>query len=510
VNPSVWLGGRSDSRSYAFGTWLFLRLLGVVYLCAFWSLGTQVRGLIGVDGILPAQELMLSAHRWADAGGLGPVARFFALPTVCWLGASDRVLLSLCAMGVALSLLQIAGMVGALVLPLLWLLYLSLSGVCGEFLSFQWDALLLETGLLALVLAPWTLAHRPGDGEPRDLSRWLIWWLLFRLTFASGVVKLTSGDPLWRGLTAVAVHYETLPLPTPLGWYAFHLPAGFQQFSTAAVLMIELLVPWAIFTTRGLRHVAGVVLVVLQLLIALTGNYAFFNLLTIALSLTLLDDAWWPRWGRPYLDVGAWLPARRLRSCPVVLLVAVAVVTVPASLGVLASQARIDLPGSAWLRSVRVALAPFRSVNAYGLFAVMTPTRPELTVEGSIDGETWQPYEFKDKPGDLRRAPPWVAPHQPRLDWQMWFAALDRFDASSWLERFCHRLLEGSPAVLDLLAENPFPDAPPRFVRVRRAQYHVAALDVHRRERVWWTREEQQPYSPVMSLSENVARTAKE
>ena len=160
--------------------------------------------------------------------------------------------------------------------------------------------------------------------------------------------------------------------------------------------------------------------------------------------------------------------------------------------------------------SLRAALAPFRSVNAYGLFAVMTATRPELIIEGSNDRQTWSAYEFRYKPGELRRAPPWVAPHQPRLDWQMWFAALDRFEGSPWLERFCHRLLEGSPAVLDLLAGNPFPEAPPRFVRVMRSRYHVAPLDDRRRERVWWTREEPHPYSPVMSLSENDALTTKE
>jgi hypothetical protein len=502
--PIPWLNGRSDASSYAFATWLFLRLLGLVYLCAFWSLGVQIRGLVGADGILPAQELMMSARQWADAGGLGAVARFFAIPTVCWLGASDRVLVSLCAIGAVLSLFQIAGLVSALVLPLLWLLYLSLSTVSGEFLSFQWDTLLLEAGLLAMVLAPWTLLHRPRDGEPRAISRWLIWWLLFRLIFLSGVVKLTSGDPMWRGLTAMAVHYETQPLPTPLGWYAHHLPAWFQQLSTAAVLAIELLVPWLIFTTRRLRHVACAALVVLQLLIALTGNYAFFNLLTVALSLTLLDDASWRRWAERR-DVGPGQPSRRLRNCPLLLPVSLAVVTVPVSLAVLGSQARIDLPEVARLGSLRAALAPFHSVNAYGLFAVMTRTRPELVVEGSNDGQTWNAYEFKYKPGGLRRAPPWVAPHQPRLDWQMWFAALDRYDESSWLERFCHRLLEGSPPVLELLAVNPFPQSPPRFVRIVRSRYHVASLEVRRREQIWWTRDEPQPYSPVMSLSENEA-----
>jgi hypothetical protein len=500
--PTTWLRSRSEVSSYTFGTWLFLRLLGLAYLAAFWSLGTQIRGLVGAAGILPAQELMTAAHRWADAERLGAAARFFALPTVCWFGASDSVLVSLCAIGAALSLLQIAGLASALVLPLLWLFYLSLSIVCTEFLSFQWDTLLLETGLVAIVVVPWTLIHRPRDPEPRALSRWLIWWLLFRLMFVSGVVKLTSGDPLWRGLTAIAVHYETQPLPTPLGWYAYHLPAWFQQLSTAAVLIIELLVPWLIFTTRRLRQVACGAIVALQLLIALTGNYAFFNLLTVALAVTLLDDAAWPGRADRGRPVEAAHPSPRGRPCPLLLPLALALVTVPVSLAVLASQTRMDLPGSTWLRPVRAALAPFRSVNAYGLFAVMTPTRPELIVEGSNDGESWLAYEFKYKPGDLRQAPPWVAPHQPRLDWQMWFAALDSFDASPWLERFCHRLVEGSPPVLDLLAVNPFPDAPPRFVRVLRASYHVAPLDAHRRERVWWRRDAAQLYSPVMSRAE--------
>jgi hypothetical protein len=498
AKSTVWLEGRAGTGSYACASWLFLRLLGVVYLCAFWSLGIQIRGLIGADGILPAVELMTAAGQWADAQGLG-FTRFFALPTVCWLGASDRMLVSLCAIGAALSLFQIAGLVSALVLPALWLLYLSLSVVCGEFLSFQWDALLLEAGLMAIVLAPWTLIHRPRDGEPRALARWLAWWLLFRLTLASGVVKLTSGDPLWRGLTALSVHYETQPLPTPLGWYAHHLPIWFQQFSTAAVLFIELAVPWLIFTTRSLRHVACGALVGLQLLIALTGNYGFFNLLTAALSLTLLDDAWWPHWTAPSLYAAARGPDRRRHPFPLLPALILAIVTVPVSLGVLASQTQVALPGASQLVSLRRALAPFRSVNGYGLFAVMTTTRPELIVEGSNDGQTWQAYEFRYKPGDLHRAPSWIAPHQPRLDWQMWFAALDRFGGSPWLERFCHRLLEGTPAVLDLLAVNPFAEAPPRFVRVMRADYHVAPLDVHRREQVWWARDPLQPYSPVLS-----------
>jgi hypothetical protein len=410
------------------------------------------------------------------------------------------MLVSVCAIGAALSLSLMAGLAGAVVLPLLWLLYLSLSTVCGEFLSFQWDALLLEAGLLAIVLAPWTLIHRPYDAEPGAVSRWLIWWLLFRLMFASGVVKLTSGDPTWRGLTALAVHFETQPIPTPIGWYAHHLPAWFQQWSAAVVLAVELFVPWLIFATRRLRHLACAMFVALQLVIALTGNYAFFNLLTIALSLTLLDDEVWPRWMRGHPDAVLARPSRRVRMCPPLLPAALAIVILPVSVNILAAQARIAVPGSSVLRPLRAAIAPFRSVNAYGLFAVMTTTRPELILEGSNDGRSWNAYEFKYKVGDVRRAPPWVAPHQPRLDWQMWFAALDSFDANPWLERLCYRLLEGSPATLNLLALNPFPDAPPTFVRIVRFEYHVAPLDVRRRDLIWWTRDQGRGYSPVLSL----------
>lgn len=485
--------------SYALSTWLFLRLLGVAYLSAFWSLGAQARGLIGEGGIAPASELMAAAHRHAETQGsmLSAVLRY---PTLGWIDASDSTLVLMCVAGAGLALALIVGLAGRLVLPLLWLLYLSLTTVSHEFLSFQWDTLLLETGLLALVVAPATLLHRPGDGDPPSLSRWLLWWLLFRLMFSAGIVKLASGDPLWRHLSALAVHYETQPLPTPAGWYVHHLPASVHTVATAAALAIELALPWFILGPRRLRHIACAGFVGLQLAIAITGNYTFFNLLTTALALLLLDDAAWPRWiwarvSRPHLPEArvdrGWAPALLVAA-------ALAIVTVPLSTSVLASQMGLTLPWHAALRPVRRALAPFHIVNAYGLFAVMTPTRPEIVVEGSDDGRVWKAYEFKYKPGDPRRAPPWVAPHQPRLDWQMWFAAFDGFEDSPWFERFCQRLLEGTPAVTALLAHNPFPAQPPRFVRARLYQYRAASLDEHRTAGVWWTREELGSYSPVL------------
>lgn len=489
-----------DRWSYAYSTWFFLRLLGLAYLSAFWSLGVQVRGLVGEQGIVPAAELMASARRAVEADGLG-FTSLLRLPTLLWIDASDATLVSICVAGAVLSLFLIAGVAGTVVLPLLWLLYLSLATVSGEFLSFQWDTLLLETGLVAVAVAPWTLVHRPPGGDPPPLSRWLLWWLLFRLMFAAGMVKLTSGDPLWRGLTALSVHYETQPLPTPIGWYAHHLPQWFQEASTAAVLGVELIVPWLVFAPRLLRHAGCAGLIGLQLLIALTGNYAFFNLLTIALSLTLIDDEAWPAWmrtrgrhlARESIGDRHWAPS-------LVVAAALTLVTIPMTTDMLAFQAGLTLPWHSALRPARRALAPFHSINSYGLFSIMTPTRPEIVVEGSDDGETWKPYEFKYKPGDVRRAPPWVAPHQPRLDWQLWFAAFDDIDAHPWFERLCYRLLEGAGPVTALLAVNPFPDAPPRLIRATLFTYHTASLARHRAEGVWWTREELGSYSPVLSL----------
>jgi hypothetical protein len=470
--------------AYALGCWLCLRLVGVCYLAAFWSFGVQVRGLIGEDGILPARDVMGAARQWADAADLG-LSRLFEVPTLLWLGVSDAWLVGLCVAGAALSVPVILGVAAHLALPLLWLLYLSLSTVTREFLSFQWDGLLLETGLLSVALAPWVLVHRPGVGEPPALARWLVWWLIFRLMLTSGLVKLTSDDPLWRDLSALAYHYETQPLPSPIGWYAHHLPLFAHRACAAAMFAIELAVPWLIFVGTTGRRAAAAAFIGLMLLVAATGNYAFFNLLTIALACSLIDTRG-PRVIAPRRL--AWVPAA-----------AIACLTLPATVDVLAAQTGIAVPERAHLQAWRRAIQPLRSVNAYGLFAVMSSSRPELAVEGSRDGVTWVPYTFKYKPGDVRQRPRWVAPHQPRLDWHMWFAALDEYERSDWLDRFCRKLLDGAPAVTGLLAANPFAADPPAFVRVRRSEYHVAPLDQARRDPVWWIASPPEPFSPVLS-----------
>ncbi len=292
-----------------------------------------------------------------------------------------------------------------------------------------------------------------------------------------------------------------------MAWFADHLPSWFQKASAAVVLGVELVAPWFVFAPRRLRVLACALLVGLQGLIALTGNYAFFNLLTIALCLLLLDDATIERIApvvrrhSPVEAVGQ--RGTSHRACwPMWMLAAVALVTVPVSIVTIASQAGVGLPGAAIVTPLARLIDPFRSVNGYGLFAVMTTTRPEIVVEGSEDGVTWLPYEFKYKAGDVRRRLPWVAPHQPRLDWQMWFAALGRYEQEVWFQSFCARLLEGSSPVLGLLAYDPFHGRPPRLVRGVFYQYHFADAATRRREGVWWTRERFGLYSPVLSLSQ--------
>jgi len=501
ITTLLW-GRSTQPDTYRLSSWLFLRLLGVVYLAAFWSLGTQVIGLIGHSGILPADAYMSAARQWANTNHLDALSRGFWMPTLFWWGASDTLLKAVCIAGAGLASMLIAGIAPAAVLPVLWFLYLSLSAVCRDFLEFQWDMLLLETGLLAIVIAPLTWRARADRAaDPPRLGRWLLWWLLFRLTLGSGIVKLASGDPAWRGLTALVFHYEKQPLPTPIAWYVHQLPVWFHKASTAAVLAIELVAPWLIPTPRRLRTAACMTMISLQVLIALTGNYAFFNLLTIALCILLLDDETlrhvagdWPQrsaTGVPVLSARYW---------PKWMPITAAIVTVPISAGFLAAQMGVRAPAAAVIGPMAALVSPFRSINGYGLFAVMTQTRDEIVVEGSNDRVTWQPYELKDKPGDLARRPPWVAPHQPRLDWQMWFAALDQFDTQPWLQGFLSRLLQGSPDVLRLIAVDPFNGTPPRYVRCQIYRYHFSSVSARRSNGVVWTRERLGDYSPIVTL----------
>jgi hypothetical protein len=493
-------GRRSGSRRWRAPTFyisrrLFLSALGLIYGIAFLSLGSQLNGLIGRDGIVPAASFLDSLSR-----SFGP-ERFHYVPTLAWISAGDGFLRALCDGGVVLSILLILGIAPALVLFLLWIGYLSLSSIGGVFLQFQWDALLLETGFLAIFLAP--LGLRPASAWRRPPSRWVVFlfaFLLFKLMFSSGVVKLSSGDPTWRHLTALSYHYETQPLPSWVSWYAYQLPAGFHKAATAVLLLVELVVPFFVFGPRRLRHAAGLALIGLQLVIALTGNYGFFNLLTIALCLLLFDDSFWPRGWRVR---ARFLRFRRPNTgprWPAGVLVPVGIVLLTVGTMRIAGSFRQPIPWPRPLVALERALAPFQIANGYGLFAVMTTSRPEIIVEGSSDGVRWEPYEFKYKMGDLRRRPKILLGHMPRLDWQMWFAALGGGRQVPWFRSFCVRLLQGDPAVTNLLERDPFAGHPPRFIRSRVYDYRFTSVAERKAGEGWWKRELEGQYLPAFSL----------
>jgi hypothetical protein len=305
---------------------------------------------------------------------------------------------------------------------------------------------------------------------------WLFRWLLFRLMFFSGVVKLLSADVAWRGFTALTYHYYTQPLPTPLAWYMQQAPEWFQKASAGFLFAVELVVPFLFFAPRRLRHIAAWLTIALQVLILLTGNYTFFNFLTIVLCMWLFIEA--------EENCKAWRAVT---------------VGLAALIGVLSGLVCLQLfsaplpPGGETV--LRVA-DPLRIVNSYGLFAIMTTTREEIVIEGSNDGVTWKEYEFPYKPGNVYRRPPIVAPYQPRLDWQMWFAALGSYRGNRWFVNLMLRLLEGEPSVLRLFLYNPFPKAPPRYVRALTYSYTFTHFGDH----AWWKREETGTYLPTVSL----------
>jgi len=483
--------------------WTFLRGLALVWLAAFVSLGVQIDGLAGPDGILPAGAYLEYAR---DADGAAPIAR---LPTLCWwLGTGNTTLEAICATGAALALCLALGVFPGLVSLILWAFYLSLAVACTTFLNFQWDALLLETGLISVFVAPWQ-TWAPGlcsERPPSHTALFLLRILLFKLMFLSGVAKLASGDPHWRDLTALEFHYWTTCLPTWIGWAVHQLPAGFHRASVAGMLAVELAVPFLLFAPiRRVRTAAVVLLAALQIGIALTGNYGFFNLLTLVLCIPALDDAallaCLP--SRLHARIPQPDPETRIASWRHAPALVIAATVVPLSLAQM--QARVfghrSLPPLA-LRALE-AVAPFRSVNSYGLFANMTTHRHEIEVEGSADGKRWRTYAFRWKPGDPARRPEFAGLHMPRLDWQMWFAALSDWRSQTWFTRFLERILEGSAPVLNLLAADPFPGRPPRFMRAVVWDYHFTTAAEWSKTGAWWSRNRLGLYCPVLERGED-------
>ena len=424
--------------TYRTSAWLYGRILGITIMIAFISLWVQSAGLFGPEGIVPYSE-NLDQARLNSVNGSMAASHLLEKPTWLWFFPETTGMAALFITGCLSALLLILGVLPPISVLVSWSCYLSLQVVATPFLNFQWDLLLLETMLLSLFYLPWKLRAKYTDStEPNSIGRWLLWLLLFKLIFESGIVKFTyfgSGDAnTWLDLTALNYHYWTQPIPSWISWYFHWLPQWFQKLALLITYAVELILPFFIFLPRRFKNIAGAGLIFLQVMIIITGNYGFFNLLTVLLCLSLLDDQTVPASIRMFFvpknneNYRIGLP-RRLQSAVGALVLFMFVWTGCYYLRLDLRGNRSSITGASispsgvtrsMIRSARYS----RSMNSYGLFRVMTTTRPEIIIAHSSDGENWTPYHFQYKPVALQMPPRFFFPHMPRLDWQMWFEAL--------------------------------------------------------------------------------------
>ncbi len=476
---------------------LYLRLLGLALLLAFASVAVQVTLLIGSRGLLPIAPL-LDAIRANTGRSFLP-----GFPTLFWFNASDRALSAAAWTGAAIGAALLLGLRSRVALAVAWALFLSIVVAGRSFFTFQWDNLLLESTFLALFLPmPW-LANRPGrpGPPPSRVIVWLFYWLLFRLYFESGISKLLPGAQGWTDLSAMSVYFETAPLPSWPGWFAHQMPLGAAQAMTAFTLVVEIVVPLLIFVptvfrggprfARGLRakHVALGIFTALQAGIFFTANYGYFNVLSAFLGVWLLDDRDLeaiarrlrmplrplvteepPRWRAPWLAVaGSLLLIASLME------------------GALLFRSGDD----SWpppLAAFRRICSAARIAGSYHLFASMTERRIEVTIEGSDDGRTWSAFRLRYKPGDPARRPPIVAPHQPRVDFLLWFFTLGPpgRPGQEYLETLLRRICQDPAAVAQLWASDPFHGKSPAFVRLGFDDYRFTDRATRRATGRWW------------------------
>lgn len=472
-----------SAPEYWVGRLVLERGAATIYLLAFIAAAAQFRALIGEHGILPIPRFVAAQS-------------FRRTPSIFHLRYSDRLFAAVAWFGAVLSAAVVAGAADAV--PLwaamamwlaLWMLYLSIVNVGQTWYSFGWESLLLETGFLMIFLGN-------DDMAPPALTLWMVRLLLFRVEFGAGLIKL-RGDPCWRDLTCLYYHHETQPMPGPLSWFFHHLPKPLHRIEVAGNHFAQLIVPFGLFAPQPVSGVAAAIIVGTQLWLVASGNFAWLNWVTILLACSAIDDA-----SVTLLLPGGLVPAHDGLATPAWFAGLVAAVTVAVLFmsywpirNMLSSRQRMNM-----------SFNSFHLVNTYGAFGSIGRIRREVVIEGTDDAHlteqtVWREYEFKGKPGGLRRLPRQWAPYHLRLDWLMWFAAISPGYAQPWLRPFLQRLLRNDRPTLRLLRHNPFPDSPPRFVRAQLYQYRFTTPAELRRDRAWWHRALIGGYLPPMTLS---------
>jgi len=454
---------------YRLTRFVILRLVGFVYAVAFLVAANQIVPLIGEHGLTPVVQYLQRAR--LEVGS--PFAGIVQLPTVFWFGISDRALTIFAWTGFALSLVVLAGYANAILLAILWAMYMSIVHIGDIWYGYGWETQLLETGFLSIFLCP-LLDPRPFPKRPPPLLvMWLFRWLGFRIMVGAGLIKM-RGDSCWRDLTCMYYHYETQPIPSPVSRYLHFAPHWFHNIETAWNHFIELVVPWFSFGPRLARHIAGVLLIAFQVLLIISGNLSFLNYLTIVPFLACLDDTFWSRILPAFLvkradRVDAEPALSYVQSgVAIALTVLVAFLSIRPVTNLLSNR-----------QAMNTSFDRLDLVNTYGAFGAVGKERDEIIFEGTTDilpneSSQWKAYEFKAKPGDPNRAPPFIAPYQPRIDWQIWFAAMSTPEQYPWTLHFVWKLLHNDPGTLSLVANNPFPQKPPRYIRAQFYRYEFA------------------------------------
>jgi hypothetical protein len=489
----------TSPATYWLTRFVILRLLGLVYLTAFLVAAHQIVPLIGSNGLLPADAYLARLTSYFGS----PSAGFMQLPTLFWFGISDRALLAVSWTGAALSLAVLLGYANALLMLVLWALYMSIVNVGQLWYGYGWEIQLLETGFLAVFLCP-LLDARPFPRVPPPLAvMWLYRWLIFRIMIGAGLIKL-RGDACWRDLTCLFYHYETQPVPSPVSWWLHFRPHWFHKFGTLWNHVVELVVPWFAFGPRYPRHIAGVLMASFQVTLIISGNLSFLNWLTIVPCLACLDDTFWSRVLPRSLVERAQSATQAARRSPSHEFAAVALAVVIAFLSI-APISNLVSPGQV----MNTSFNRLNLVNTYGAFGSVGQVRNEIIFEGtdraSPDASAeWRAYEFKIKPGDPRRRPGIITPYHYRLDWQIWFAAMASPEEYPWTLHFVWKLLQNDPGTLSLLANNPFPTTPPRHVRASLYRYRFTSPEMP--DGSWWQRELVGSWLPPLSAEEPALR----
>lgn len=493
-----------QSQHWVVTRWVFLRFMGIIHLMAFGSYASQIIGLNGSHGVLSTKAFLDAVSQHVG------VERYYLFPTLAWINSSDLFIQSMTNVGIVLSLLVIFGVCTGPSLVLLMVLWLSLVTGGGEFTGFQSDGMLVETTLLSLFIAPWSVFEPPWPVKkswrlqrlPHWAGIWLLRLMIFRFMFASGLVKVLSHDPTWADFTALHYHFETQPLPTPLAWYAHHLPLPVLKLLVGGMYASELIAPFLVFGTSWMRYLGCLMICGLQVGIILTGNYTFLNYLTMVLAVSMLDDGFFARFlpRRFVRNIQGSLEPSKLRkeTLRASILTGLAAPMYVLALTAMLATVGIRIP---IIYELSALTTPFYIAGHYGVFAVMTTTRPEIVFEGSDDGKMWLPYELQNKPDDPHCAPPWVAPHMPRLSWRLWFAAMGLPGDSVWVISLIHSMLTNEPEVMRFFEKNPFPDHPPKYIRAWTYNYHFTAPSQRAATGDWWWRDDKRVWLQPLMLN---------